>query len=211
MPTLVTPSPDYLRKFLFPLWQKLDLEDCKPLQIVEGEQDGFPFTIIEMEHVAYGLLADNGRRTVSTFFIVGIPRRPGVRRISRHPAGFQASVDRDHVYLGEHGRRPRPREWNALLALTIGVAQELDSAPPGQPSPRVRPAGAGAIVYGFWTAVCALAALFFGGYGLGVLVGLFKVEGGWTEVIVVAFSAFFMTLIALLIGVYHFVKLQRRL
>lgn len=211
MPTQITPSPDYLRKFLAPLWQKLDLENCKPLQIVEGERDGFPFAVIELEHDAYGPLSDNRARTVSTFFVIGIPRRPGVRRIRRCPPGWQVAVDRDHVYLGEHGKRPRPREWNGLIAMTIGVAQELDSGPPDAPSPRVRPAGAGAIVYGFWTAVCALVALFFFGFGLGVLVGLIKVQGGWTEVIVAGSSGLFMALVVLLVGLYPFIKLMRRL
>lgn len=210
MPTLITPSPDYLRKFLLPLWQKLDLEGCKPLQIVEGEQDGFPFTIIEMEHRPYGLLADSNSRTVSTFFIVGIPWQPGMRRINQHPAGYQASVDRNYVYLGAYGKRPRPGEWKALIGKTIEVVRALNTAAPGVPSPRVRPAGAGPLVYGFWTVVCGLVALFFSASGIGIMLGLIKSDNA-SDAFMGVIASLLLTIVALLCGLQNFIKLQRRL
>lgn len=93
-------TPDFLKNFPDPLWNKLDLEDCKPLSAIEGVQDGYRFTIMELEHRDFGLLADNGKRAVTTFFVVAIPEAAADCYVSWRPVGTQVSSDSKLGRLG---------------------------------------------------------------------------------------------------------------
>jgi hypothetical protein len=181
----VTPSKEYLRRFSSPLWDLLDLESCKPIQIVEGERGAYGFVIIEMEHFAYGLLSDNQDRASSTFFIVTIPESCSNRSINWYPPAYQVSVDRDYVYLVSPSKKLRPGDWERHLQLTIDVVESLDdpAAKAFSPSNKrtFQPVGGGVATY-------AISGLFSLGIsvlglvvGLGGIFGLIKVHSTWVE------------------------------
>ncbi len=167
---------DYLNKFSVPLWSKLDLEFCKPLSAIEGEQDGVQFTIINLQHRAYGLFADNGATDITTFFIAAIPEGIAGRHISWQPAGYDVWVDTEYVYLAKPGKQARPKEWRHLIQLTIDVAKFLKS--PSQmggvlhaQDRTYRPVGAGAFINAFWGVICLVVSVLLVGTGLGIMFG----------------------------------------
>ena len=169
-------SDDYLNKFPLPLWYKLDLESCKPLSAIEGEQDGVQFAIIDLQHRAYGLFADNGATDVTTFFITAIPEGIAGRQVSWRPVDCDVSVDKEYVYLAKPGKPVRPKEWRHLIQLTIDVGNSLES--PSQtagvlhaPERTYRPVGGGVFINGFWGVVCLVVSVLLVGTGLGIMFG----------------------------------------
>jgi hypothetical protein len=190
-------TSDYLQKFVSPLWDALDLEQCKPLTAVEGVQDNFPFAIIEMRHRAFGLLADNGQTAITTFFSVELPKAAGERRIARRLPEYQVSADQNYVYLALPGEQIRPGKWRFLVQQTIEVARSLDSvsadADVRPPSSRTyTPVGAGVIVHAFWGIVCLGFSLLFAGYGIAIIFRIVRSEsvGFGAQLLLAAVGAF---------------------
>lgn len=165
---------DFLEKFSNPLWNKLDLENCKALSAIEGGQDGYRFIILELEHLRFGLLAENGQRAVTTFFIVAIPGSILGRQVSWHPVGCQVSTDGGYAYLARPGKRARPKEWRHLIQETIKTVESLKrrGEVAGREPATYRPVGAPAAVHAFWAIVAIAFALLFLGAGVGTMFGL---------------------------------------
>lgn len=168
---------DVLKTFSNPLWGKLDLENCKALSAIEGGQDGYRFIILELEHLRFGLLAENGQRAITTFFIVAIPNSTLGRHVAWHPIGCQVSTDSEYVYLARPGKQVRPKEWRHLIQETIKTVESLksrgDIAGMAQAfETTYRPVGAPAAVYAFWAVVAIALALLFIGTGVGTMFGL---------------------------------------
>lgn len=175
-PRRVEVGNGYLTRFAAPLWDKLDLENCRALMAVEGHREGCHFIILDLEHLAFGLMGGDGRRDTTTFFIAAIPESIVGRRISWRPTGFQASADGRHVYVACPGEQARPGVWSELVHATIKTARSLksgtelgDTAQPHEPA--YRPVGAGVAVNAFWAWVMlAFSALLTAG-GLGTMLG----------------------------------------
>lgn len=168
---------DFLKNFPAPLWDKLDLEDCKPLSAIEGVQDGYRFTIMELEHLDFGLFADNGKRAVTTFFVVAIPEAAADRYVSWRPMDTQVSSDSKYVYLARPRKQARPKEWRNQIQLTIkaveslrGRAEMVDKAQVYEPT--YRPVGAGVAINAFCAVVSFAFAVLFIGVGLAIMFGL---------------------------------------
>lgn len=121
-------SENFLRGFIRPLWDALGLGRCEPLSAIEGVQEGFPFTLIEIRHDVFNL----GRRTTkgeTTFFVVRVPKATERRMITWRPDGYDVSFAKDLVYLAQPGKQARPKEWRQLIHLTIEVAKSLKEVP----------------------------------------------------------------------------------
>jgi hypothetical protein len=168
---------DFLKNFPDPLWDKLDLEDCKPLSAIEGEQDGYRFIIMELEHLDFGLVADNRKRAVTTFFVVAIPEGAADRDVSWRSMDAQVSSDSKYVYLAKPRKQARPKEWRDLIQVTIktveslrGRAEMVDKAQVDEPT--FRPVGAGVAINAFWAVVFFAFAVLFIGVGLAIMFGL---------------------------------------
>lgn len=130
MANSITPTNEYLLKYASPLWQILGFENLKVLSIVEGKQDAYPYSIIELEHDANrGIISFKAETEVSMFFIVTLPDNAR-RRITWHPADSHVSADSQHVYLTLPGERVRPRDWKQTLQQTIKVAKTLADGVP---------------------------------------------------------------------------------
>lgn len=125
-PRQVEVTAAYLKTFPWPLWDKLtlDVHSLQTLPAIEGWQDGFRFTILELQHSDCGV--ENDDPGVTTFFIVGIPESQKGRVVGWFPRDCQVSVDAAFVYLT---RRPckqaRPGEWRDLINTTIKVVESL--------------------------------------------------------------------------------------
>lgn len=190
--TKITPEQQYLRQFPSPLWDALDLEHCTPLSVIEGKLAAHPFMIIEMRHLAHGLLAENGEMASSTFFVINhLKNHPGLR-ITQYPRQFQISADSHYVYLVSTSKKVKPGEWEFLLEQTMQVVDGLvvADAPDGPaasnvsnelPARTYTPVGAGRLVHAFWTVVALLFAGLSFAYGMGGLLGLTKLAPTWAE------------------------------
>lgn len=175
------PSKEYLQQFSSPLWNLLDLEDCKPLTIIEGHRGAFAFRVIEMQHSAYGPLSDNGKTAVSTFFIVKHLKELSELEITKPPHQYQVSADRDYVYLVAPSKKVRPSDWEQLLKLTINIAESLcvqaaDRVTSASSPKTFTPVGAGILVYGFWCLVCLIFAIVSLVYGIGGILGMTRLS-----------------------------------
>jgi hypothetical protein len=198
MAVKIKPSQKYLEKFSSPLWDLLDLEQCKPLLIVEGKRDGYRFIVINMEHDEYRLFrSDQGVKAVSTFFMVQVPRANGERCIVERPAAYEASVDEDFVYLARPCTKFIPSEWGEILKKTMQMAASLKAGSNDKSSlPTYRPVGGGAFFYAFAAAMSLLASIVFLIFGIGSLLDLIhpsntrseSLQYGWASL----FCAVFM-------------------
>lgn len=170
-------APDFLKNFPDPLWDKLDLEYCRPLSAIEGWEDGYRFTILELEHRRFGPLAGNGATANTTFFIVAIPESITGRFVSWHPVDCHVSVDCSYAYLAKPGKQARPKKWHDLILATIKIVESLatrsEMADKVQAyAPTYRPVGVGAPVHAFWAIVSLAFSLLLVGVGLGIMFGL---------------------------------------
>jgi hypothetical protein len=175
--TQVEPTKAYLQRFESPLWELLDLDSCNPVGIVEGRQQGFAYTLIEMRHLRTGLLGGDSTTTVTTFVAIGLPARVGTRHITHRPSGYEASATGRHVFLAEIGDRARPGEWRELIGSAIEVAQSLQQTQPGQePARTYAPSGS---YFGSIAAAvgCLLLTVAFAASGFGILLGLIESDG----------------------------------
>lgn len=175
-PREVDVSDGYLNRFEAPLWDKLDLESCKAVSAIEGKRDGCRFVILDIEHRDFGPLAGNGKRTITTFFIVAIPASVAGRHVSWRPQGYQACADGTHVYVARPRARARPAAWRDMVEATLKTAASLktpaEAERTGRPlTPAWRPVGAGATVHGFWALVMLAFAVLLAGAGLGTMFG----------------------------------------
>lgn len=176
-PREIQVTPDRLRSFPDPLWDKLDLENCRPLSAIEGCEGGYRFIILEMEHLRFGPLAGNGATANTTFFIVAIPESTSGRCVSWRPMDFDVSVDRDYAYLAKPGKQARPQEWRPRLQATIKVVESL-TARNGKAggfrghARTYRPVGVGATIHALWAIIFLAFSLLLTGVGLGTMFGL---------------------------------------
>lgn len=123
-PRRIPVTRDLLRKFPAPLWDRLDLRDCKAVMVIEGTLDGFRYFILDIDH-SYGY----GHRgaTTTTFFVVEIPDSVQGRLVSWSPTGFEVSVGGLYVYLAKPGKKVRPGEWRESIEATIKTVECLKS------------------------------------------------------------------------------------
>ncbi len=188
----VEPSMKYLQKFTSPLWDLIDLENYKPVSIIEAQRAGFDVVIIDMQHRAYGLMADNGQTANTTFFVLRHqsayrqPQIADIGRVRQYDVRLQVSVDSEAIYMAVPAKQIRPGEWEAILQIMATLAAELKETPAtGQQHVKgrvsYRPVGAGYAVYLFWTIVSLIVAVTMLGFGLGGLFGLTKLAETWRE------------------------------
>lgn len=123
-----------LQKFPDPLWDRIDLRDCKPVSAIEGSLDGFRYFILEVDHSC-----GNGRRATTTFYVVEIPDAIAGRLISWTPSGCEASVGGLYVYVAKPGKKARPREWRESIEATIKTVESLKSPVRRKGVPRKKP------------------------------------------------------------------------
>jgi hypothetical protein len=172
--TQVEPSAAYLERFESPLWELLDLDSCKPVTIIEGRQEGFHYTVIEMQHLSESNVVNNATNIITTFVAIALPERVGTRHITHRPTGHEASASGRHVFLADVGRRVPPGRWRAMIASAIEVTGSLRQTQPGHPPARTYdPSGSyfGSIAVALG---CLMLTVLFAGVGLGVLLGLIK-------------------------------------
>lgn len=176
-PREVPVSHHYLDRFQAPLWQKLDLENCKAISAIEGKRGGCHFIILDVEHACSELSRQGRGRSITTFFIGAIPESVGGRHVSWRPGGYQVSADGMYVYLAQPGRQARPAQWRKMVEATLKTARSLTTRAEAEHSglagvPTYEPVGPGAPAHVFW----ALAALGFAVLlfvcGLGTMFGL---------------------------------------
>jgi hypothetical protein len=196
----VKPADDYLDKFSSPLWDLIDLENCKPLTIVEGVRGGRPFVVIEMQHLAYGLLAENGKTATSTFFIVKHLKQLNDKAIKPSSNEYQVSVDRDWVYLVIPSKKIRPANWEEMLTTTVEVAATLkdhEVVPANQENPKktYTPVGPGVIIESFWLIVYLVFAVIFLIFGLVGISGMVYLADTRNESVVLGWQSLLVSAI----------------
>jgi predicted RNA-binding protein with TRAM domain len=174
-PREIKVSSDYLDKFTKPLWDRFECDDVKPLSAIEGFEDEYQFTLLDIKHQGVGFLHGDGSTVVTTFVIVAIPDAQAGRVVTWHPNDCQVSVDESFVYLARPQKRARPGEWQDLIQMTIKVVESLKTRDEtaGQPSARTyRPMGSSVFTLGLNIVILLLfgALLIYGAgcYMLGI-------------------------------------------
>ncbi|WP_395010660.1 hypothetical protein [Undibacterium sp.] len=212
----IIPSREYLKQFSSPLWDLLDLENCEPLTIIEGFRENFPFVVIEMRHLAYGPLSDNGKTAISTFFIVKHLQQLTDPVITQYPSEYQVSADLDCVYLVLPSKKIRPGNWEAMLAKTIQVATTLKDQvglPPNQRKQRktYTPVGAGVLINSFWALVCLLVSVVFLICGVGSILGIIPLADIKSESVSLGWKCLLISPGAFWGASYYYERVKKRL
>ncbi|MBI3712703.1 MAG: hypothetical protein HY253_07045 [Burkholderiales bacterium] len=215
MPRKITPSKKYLEKFASPLWDLLDMENCKPLSIIEGERGDYPFIIIDMQHYEFGFFAGDQRTTVSTFFVVAHRKKINNPRIAQRVADFHVSVDKQHVYLVSPGKKVSPGEWENNLKKTMNVAEDLFEASTDtaseKPSPvTYTPIGRSAVTHAFSAIVCLLFSALFLIEGLGGLFGFIELDPSRSASIKLSLEFLLASPFALFGAIYFYIRFKKR-
>ena len=210
------PTSDYLKKFSSPLWDLIDLEDCKPLTIVEGVREGKPFVVIEMQHLAYGLLAENGNTATSTFFIVKHLQQLKDKTIKPSPNEYQVSIDRDWVYLVLPSKKIRTGNWEEMLAKAIEIAathKEHGAVPPNQEKQQktYTPVGPGVIFHSLWLIVYLVFAVIFLIFGLVGISGMVHLADTRNESVVLGWESLLVSLVTFVAAFLQSKKVVKRL
>ena len=170
-------TADYLKNFPDPLWEKLDLQFCKPLSAIEGWQNGYRFIILNIRHRKFGLMGGDGLTADTTFFIVEIPASNQGRFITESPSDCDTSVDSQYVYLARPGKQARPSEWRrwvntATKAVeSLATSDELSNST-REAKPAYQPADGGAAAHIVIGVAFILASLLLAGVGLAIIFGL---------------------------------------
>ncbi|MFZ6798394.1 hypothetical protein [Undibacterium sp. Di24W] len=215
MATKIAPSKEYLNKFTSPLWDLLDLENCKPLAIIEGEREDYPFIIIDMQHDELGLLAGDQRTAVSTFFILAHQKKISHPRITQPLVDFQISADKQHIYLVSPKKKVRPGEWEVVLKKAINVADalvEADTDKSAKPFPATyTPVGGGAWVHAFWALMSLLFSILFLIEGFGGLLGWIKLDPSRSESFKLSIEFLVASPFAFWGALYYYQKFKKRL
>lgn len=216
MATKITPAIEYLQKFASPLWDLLDLENCKPLSIIEGERDGYSFIIIDMRHDELGLMAGDQRTAISTFFIVAHRKKIDNPCILQCPIGCQVSADKRHVYLVSPKKQVRPGEWENSLAKARNVADSLVEASTNTASQKplpatYRPVGYGAVSHAFWAIVSLLFSILFFIEGIGGLLGWIRLDPSRSESLKLGLEFLLASPFAFWGALYYYKKFKKRL
>lgn len=212
----ITPSKDYLQQFSSPLWDLLDLDDCKPLTIIEGHRDTLPFIVIEMQHAAYGPLSDNGKTAISTFFIVRHLKKLSKPVITQVPHGYQVSADGDCVYLVVPSKKVRPGEWETMLEKTLALAvsvcdQTAVSSTQTNVGRTYTPVGAGLFINAFWFLVCLVFGVLFIIYGLGAILGMTSLSESRSESVLLGWKLLLLSAGAFFGAFLYYKKIKKRL
>lgn len=215
MATKITPTREYLKKFASPLWDLLDLDNCKPLSIIEGEREDCPFIIIDMRHDELGLLAGDQRTAISTFFIVEHRKKLNKPRITRCPVGYQVSADQRHVYLVSSKQQVRPGEWENRLKEAMNVAGGLVETSTNttnqKPSPATyTPVGSGAFPHAFWAFVSLLFSILFLIEGIGGLMGWIELDPSRSESVKLGLKFLVASPFAFCGAFYNYIKFKKR-
>lgn len=215
MATKITPTREYLKKFSSPLWDLLDLENCKPLSIIEGEREDYPFIIIDMRHNELGLMAGDQRTAISTFFILEHRKKLNQPRITRCPAHYQVSADKRHVYLVSPKQQVRPGEWEDRLKETIDVAEGLVESSTNtthqKPAPATyTPVGPGALSNAFWALVSLLLSILFLVEGIGGLMGWIELDPSRSESVKLGLEFLVASPFAFCGALYYYIKFKKR-
>lgn len=122
------PPPGLLASFSAPLWERLHLEEMRPLWIVTGQHRGYDWMAIELEHQATGLLMGSERVSdTTTFFVMRLPRKSCGWYLPAHriTSVQQVCVDDECVYVAALGQQPRVRDWRRWLDITANAADEV--------------------------------------------------------------------------------------
>lgn len=160
------PPANYLQQFEYPIWQLAKLDRLKALAIVEGRREPYPFTILELEHRAIGLFAQQWEQQVSTIFILKLDETERSKRhIPQPPANLTVWADSAHLYLARLGKRTAVAEWQGLLAQAVHLANNLTVAPVNAAAPRAALASDSKFLM-FWWIVAGILP------GLQILLGL---------------------------------------
>ncbi|KQV59873.1 MULTISPECIES: hypothetical protein [unclassified Duganella] len=191
-PREVEISPDFLASFPDPLWSRFDLDGCKALWAIEGEQDGAPYMIVEISHDQFGLMASEHSTSTTTFFLATIPAWISGRQVTWRPPGYHAWADKKYVYLAMPCKQAMPSSWKATLASAFRTAGSLQqaSAEAGRPRAGSRPyraVGGGFAVQALRCAMLLVFASFLLWGGLAPILGLVEFSAESVKVVPVAF------------------------
>jgi hypothetical protein len=200
----------FLARFADPLWNRMDLEECKPRWAIEGEQDSARYMVIEIEHRSYGLMADQNIRFTTTFILAAIPATTAGRQITWYPPGYHAWADRDYVYLAKPNQQARPSTWQGLIAGAIRAMGSLEqrSAKAGRKGAVARPysaVGGGVMSH-------ALSGVVMLGFALLMLWGSLAPLFGWVDPSAIEVEMVPKFLLASLVcfgGVWYFAERAR--
>lgn len=212
----IPPSREYLQQFESPLWELLDLEDCKPLTIIEGTRAHFPFIVIEMQHAAYGPFSDNGKTTTSTFFVVRHGQPAGAKLHTSPSQSYQVSTDRDCVYLVIPGKKVRPGAWETMLGQACNVAMSLADHGATWDNQVTRgrsytPAGAGVLIYACWFLISLSFAILSFVFGIGGLLGMTKLDSNKSASTSLAWQFLLFSAGAFGGAYYYYKRIKKRL
>jgi hypothetical protein len=212
----INPTKDYLQQFSSPLWDLLDLDDCKPLTIIEGHRGTLPFVVIDMQHAAYGPLSDNGKTAISTFFIVRHLKKLSNAVITQVPPGYQVSADSDCVYLVAPSKKIRPGQWESMLEKTLAMAASVsDRVAVSATQTTVRrtytPVGAGLFINAFWFLVCLLFGVLFIIYGLGGILGMTSLSESRSESVLLGWQLLLLSAGSFFGAFLYYKKIKKRL
>ncbi|EJE48902.1 hypothetical protein PMI14_06665 [Acidovorax sp. CF316] len=122
------PPPGLLDSFSNPVWERVRLDDPKPLWIVQSSHRGYKWMAIELEHRSEGLFSDGASSTdTTTVFVVRLPEKSGdwFLPASRITAHRQVCVDDECVYVAAVGQSPRVRDWPRWLDTAADAADEV--------------------------------------------------------------------------------------
>lgn len=160
------PPANFLQQFEHPIWQLAKLDRLKAKAIVEGRREPYSFTVLELEHRATGLFAQQWEQQVSTIFILKLDETESSKRhIPSPPANATAWADKGHLYLARLGKRTAVAEWQGLLAQAVQLANNLTTTPAHATPPRAALATDAKFLMLWWIVAGMLP-------GLQVLLGL---------------------------------------
>lgn len=212
----VNPTREYLERFSKPLWDLMDFEGCKPLKIIEGQRDKYPFIIIDMQHDAYGPLSGDQRTAVSTFFIVNHCKDFAHPSFAQRSRRYQISVDNDYAYLVSPSKQVRPGDWEYILKILMKMADSLIDSPSDSANRSARlktyhPVGMGVFTHAFWAIVCLIVAILLLAYGLGGILGIEAIKPAGNEPVKEGFKYLLASAMAFWGVGYYLKRMKKRL
>lgn len=123
-----SPPPGLLASFDNPLWDRVKLDDPRPLWIVRSSHRGYEWMAIELQHSPVGMFSDSSSKIdTTTVFVLQLPEPSAdwylpASHIAPHR---QFSVDERCLYLASFGHSPRARDWPRWLDMAADAADGL--------------------------------------------------------------------------------------
>ncbi len=130
----VDAPPGFLAQFGNPLWRVAGLTETRAVSIVEGVRQGYPFTVLELEHRSMKLTQDRGT-DITTVFILKLDRSSdhwqnnvfhGIAATVWVAAGMATNVQHAHPAPAPRPRTMADQKMQMLWLVVAGMLPALE-------------------------------------------------------------------------------------